>query len=93
VLPGGYGTFEEMFEMVTWRQLGLHAKPVGLLNVAGYFDHLLGFLAHAQREQFIRPQHRHLLSVDAGIEALLGRLERELGSREDSNQESGLDRS
>ena len=44
VLPGGYGTFEEMFEMVTWRQLRLHAKPVGLVNVAGYFDHLLAFL-------------------------------------------------
>ena len=63
VLPGGYGTFEEMFEMVTWRQLRLHAKPVGLVNVGGYFDHLLAFLQHAAQQEFIRPQHRDLLPV------------------------------
>jgi hypothetical protein len=92
VLPGGYGTFEEMFEMVTWRQLRLHAKPVGLVNVAGYFDHLLAFLAHAQREQFIRPQHSGLLGVDSSIEALLDRLEQE-AARRDVNTAAGLDRS
>src|SRR5262249_20375161 len=52
-LPGGYGTFDETFEMLTWSQLGLHQKPVGLLNVAGYFDGLLAFLDHTVREGFI----------------------------------------
>jgi len=77
VLPGGYGTFEEMFEMVTWRQLELHAKPVGLVNVEGYFDHLLAFLQHAAGQQFIRPQHRGLLTVEASVPALLERLARQ----------------
>jgi hypothetical protein len=77
VLPGGYGTFEEMFEMVTWRQLQLHAKPVGLLNVDSYFDHLLAFLQHASEQEFIRPQHRGLLSVEASVETLLERLQRQ----------------
>jgi hypothetical protein len=94
VLPGGYGTLEEMFEMVTWRQLRLHAKPVGLVNVDGYFDHLLAFLAHAQRQQFIRPRHRRLLSVDSGIEALLDRLQDEAAQRaRDTGPGAGLDRS
>jgi len=77
VLPGGYGTFEEMFEMVTWRQLELHAKPVGLVNVDGYFDHLLQFLRHAAGQEFIRPQHRGLLSVEATVPALLDGLQRQ----------------
>ncbi len=94
VLPGGYGTLEEMFEMVTWRQLRLHAKPVGLVNVAGYFDHLLAFLAHAQLEQFIRPQHGRLLSVDSGIEALLDRLQEAAALHAgDASPSAGLDRS
>jgi len=74
VLPGGYGTFEEMFEMVTWRQLRLHAKPVGLVNVDGYFDHLLAFLEHAAQQEFIRPQHRDLLLVAPSPSDLLERL-------------------
>ncbi|MFN7570051.1 MAG: TIGR00730 family Rossman fold protein, partial [Betaproteobacteria bacterium] len=61
VLPGGYGTFEEMFEMVTWLQLKLHTKPVGILNVENYFDHLLQFLRHAAAEGFIRPAHFDLV--------------------------------
>jgi len=80
VLPGGYGTFEEMFEMVTWRQLRLHAKPVGLVNVDGYFDHLLAFLQHAAQQEFIRPQHRDLLSVETSVAALLERLARQAGA-------------
>src|SRR6266850_1457285 len=60
-LPGGYGTFDETFEMLTWSQLGLHQKPVGLLNVAGYFDRLVEFLDHTVREGFIKPAHRQLL--------------------------------
>jgi len=77
VLPGGYGTFEEMFEMVTWRQLQLHAKPVGLINVDGYFDHLLAFLQHASEQEFIRPQHRGLLSVGASTSSLLEQMTRQ----------------
>ncbi|MCS7101213.1 MAG: TIGR00730 family Rossman fold protein [Burkholderiaceae bacterium] len=74
VLPGGYGTFEEMFEMVTWLQLRLHAKPVGLVNCLGYFDHLLAFLRHAAAEGFIRPQHGDLLIVEPTPQLLLERL-------------------
>ena len=74
VLPGGYGTFEEMFEMITWLQLRLHAKPIGLINVADYFDHLLAFLRHSAAEGFIRPQHWDLLIVEQTPELLLARL-------------------
>lgn len=74
VLPGGYGTFEEMFEMVTWLQLQLHSKPIGLLNVEGYYDALLDFLRHAAAEGFIRPQHWDLLIVESRPELLLERL-------------------
>lgn len=78
VLPGGFGTFEEMFEMITWLQLRLQAKPVCALNVRGYFDALLAFLRHAGAEEFIRPQHRGLLGVEASPAALLARLERDV---------------
>lgn len=60
-LPGGMGTFEELCEVLTWAQLGIHAKPVGILNILGYFDSLLKLLDHALAEQFLRPQHRRLL--------------------------------
>lgn len=76
VLPGGYGTFEEMFEMVTWLQLKLHAKPVGILNVENYFDHVLQFLRHAAAEGFIRPAHFDLLIVESSAPLLLERLRR-----------------
>ena len=56
-LPGGFGTLEELFEAVTWNQLGIHDKPVGLLNVAGYFDTLLKYLRHVQGEGFVRREH------------------------------------
>lgn len=59
-LPGGLGTLEELFETLTWSQIGLHAKPVGLLNVQGYFDHLLKFLAHANKEGFTFWEHQKL---------------------------------
>src|SRR5579863_4253877 len=52
-LPGGYGTFDELFEITTWAQIGLHSKPIGLLNVAHFFDPLLNLIAHASREGFI----------------------------------------
>jgi uncharacterized protein (TIGR00730 family) len=60
-LPGGFGTFDETFEMLTWAQLGLHHKPIGLLNVAGFFDGLLTFLDHTVQQGFVKPLHRHLL--------------------------------
>lgn len=74
VLPGGYGTYEEMFEMITWLQLRLQAKPVGLLNVAGFYDRLVEFLRHAAAEQFIRPEHGDLLLVDRAVAGLVERL-------------------
>jgi uncharacterized protein (TIGR00730 family) len=60
-LPGGFGTADELFEILTWAQLGLHAKPVGLLNVAGFFSPVLAWLDHAVREDFLKPKHRRLL--------------------------------
>ena len=65
-LPGGFGTFEEFCEIITWAQLGIHRKPCGLLNVAGYYDALLAMFDHATREQFVRPQYRRMvLEADA----------------------------
>jgi uncharacterized protein (TIGR00730 family) len=60
-LPGGFGTADELFEILTWSQLGLHSKPVGLINVAGFFDSLLAWLDRAVHEEFLRPKHRKLL--------------------------------
>jgi uncharacterized protein (TIGR00730 family) len=62
-LPGGFGTADELFEILTWAQLGLHAKPIGLVNVAGYFNALLAWLDHTVREHFVRAEHRRLLLV------------------------------
>jgi uncharacterized protein (TIGR00730 family) len=73
-LPGGYGTFEELFEIVTWAQLGFHRKNVGLLNVAGYFDPLVELIEHAIREEFITPAHRELIVVESDPTRLLDRL-------------------
>lgn len=64
-LPGGFGTFEELFEILTWSQIGLHTKPVGILNVKNYFDPLLLLIEHALREGFIYAEHRALF-VHAG---------------------------
>ncbi len=75
-MPGGYGTLEELFEVVTWAQLGLHAKPVALLNVGGYFDGLLGCIDSAVAEGFIRPEHRRLLMAGVEPDGLLDALER-----------------
>ncbi len=70
-LPGGWGTLEELFETVTWAQLGFHEKPVGLLNVRGYYDGMLRFLDHAVAEGFLKAKHRALLLVHDTPEALL----------------------
>lgn len=74
-LPGGFGTAEEFFEALTWAQLGLHTKPCGLLNVHGYFDHLIRFVDHAVHEQFIDPTNRELMIVDDAPEGLLDQLD------------------
>jgi len=74
-LPGGWGTLEELFEVVTLTQLEYHRKPVGLLNSGGYYDHLVAFLDHATDEGFIRPSHRGLISNSSTIEDLLAQLE------------------
>jgi uncharacterized protein (TIGR00730 family) len=74
-LPGGIGTLEEFFEVWTWGQLGMHAKPCGLLNVAGYFDPLLEFLDHAVEEKFVRDVHRSMVIVDSDPARLLERFE------------------
>lgn len=73
-LPGGFGTLEEFCEAVTWTQLGVHAKPCGLLNVAGFYDGLLAFLEHALDEEFLRPTHREIVVSDTDPSALIDRL-------------------
>ena len=73
-LPGGLGTFEELFEVWTWAQLGIHAKPVGLLNVAGFYDALLTFLASAVDEGFLRAQHLDLLVSETEPARLIERM-------------------
>ena len=62
-MPGGYGTLDETFEILTWAQLGMHAHPIGMLNVDGYFDKLLAFVDHAIAEGFVRPEYRGMISV------------------------------
>jgi uncharacterized protein (TIGR00730 family) len=73
-LPGGIGTLEEFFETLSWAALGLHRKPMGILNVAGYFDPLLALLDHAVALRFVRPEHRALLLVSADHEAIVRQL-------------------
>ena len=70
-LPGGLGTLEEVFEVLTWAQLGLHRKPCGLLNVCGFFDRLLAFLEHAIDERFVRREHRAMVIVSSSPDSLL----------------------
>lgn len=72
-LPGGIGTLEEFFETWTWAQLGMHQKPCGLLNAAGYFDSLLAFLDRTVEEKFVRPVHREMVIVDNDPASLLDR--------------------
>ncbi len=75
-LPGGLGTLEEVFEVWTWGQLGMHSKPCGLLNVSGYYDRLIAFLDHTAAEQFIEPEHRAMILVDDQPAALLDQFAR-----------------
>lgn len=74
-LPGGLGTFEEILEMLTWGQLGLHEKPCAVLNVNGYFDRLLNFLDHAVAERFLKPEHREMLIIGTTPQLVLDALD------------------
>jgi uncharacterized protein (TIGR00730 family) len=73
-LPGGFGTLEELFEVLAWNQLGFHNKPIALLNTSGYFDHLLSFLDQALDQGFLRQEHREMLLIQTETEALLDEL-------------------
>jgi uncharacterized protein (TIGR00730 family) len=73
-LPGGIGTYEEFFEILTWATLGLHRKPIGILNVDGYFDPLAALLDHAVTERFLRPEHLALLRIGTEPERLVAEL-------------------
>jgi uncharacterized protein (TIGR00730 family) len=74
-LPGGFGTADELFEILTWAQLGLHVKPIGLLNPQGYFDSLLAWLDAAVTADFLKPNHRRLLMASDDPEQLLDLLQ------------------
>jgi uncharacterized protein (TIGR00730 family) len=73
-LPGGTGTMDELWEALSWAQLGYHADPIGLLNTAGYYDKLVDFWQHMGSVGFVRPQHQGLLIVEAALDALLARM-------------------
>jgi uncharacterized protein (TIGR00730 family) len=70
-MPGGWGTLEELFEVLTWAQLGMHRKPCGLLNVRGFFDGLLSFIDHSMEERFVNPAHRAMIIVSDDPDSLL----------------------
>jgi len=80
-MPGGIGTMEEFFEVLSWAQLGLHDKPCGLLNVSGYYDSLIQFLDHAVSDDFIKPKHRDLMLVEDQAAKLLDRFEQSWRAR------------
>lgn len=73
-LPGGLGTLEELFEILTWAQLGMHQKPCAILNVQGYYDHLLSFLQHAVKEAFLKPINLDMLIQDKSVAALFEKM-------------------
>jgi uncharacterized protein (TIGR00730 family) len=73
-LPGGVGTMDELWEAVSWAQLGYHAKPVGLLNAFGFFDHLLAFNRHMAEVGFVRPAHRGIVIAEPELDLLLARM-------------------
>ena len=73
-LPGGTGTMDELWEALSWAQLGYHTDPVGLLNIAGYYDKLVEFWQHMGKVGFVRPQHQNMLIVDGTLEGLLDKM-------------------
>jgi len=70
-LPGGMGTIEELMEILTWSQLGFHKKPCGILNISGFYDHLLEFLTRMVKDQFVAPEHQSMLLIDESPDGLL----------------------
>lgn len=74
-LPGGFGTLDELFETLTWLQLSFHDKPVGILNIGGFFDGLIDFIHHMSRSGFLKPEHAQCVLVDADQEKLLAAME------------------
>lgn len=91
-MPGGYGTLEEIIEVLTWGQLRFHDKPCGLLNVNGYFDHLLAYLDHANGEGFLRRENRDMLLVDDDPAGLVRQFERYAAPRVEKWVSSGSTR-
>lgn len=87
-LPGGFGTLDELFEALTWQQLAYHLLPVGVLNVSGFFNHLVQFLDHARDQRLLREAHRDTLLVDTDLNALIARMR----SFVPPNNEKWLDR-
>jgi uncharacterized protein (TIGR00730 family) len=73
-LPGGVGTMDELWEAVSWAQLGYHEKPVGLLNAFGFYDHLVAFNRHMAEVGFVRPQHKGIIIVDEALDELLAKM-------------------
>jgi uncharacterized protein (TIGR00730 family) len=73
-LPGGTGTMDDLWEALSWAQIGYHAKPVGLLNTAGYYDHLIAFYAKMGEVGFLRPQHQGILLIDGELDGLLAKM-------------------
>lgn len=73
-MPGGFGTLDELFEIITWAQLGFHRKPIALLNIGGYFDPLITFIEHMETEGFIKPEHRNAVLVKNDVDSLLDTL-------------------
>ncbi|MFM7017146.1 MAG: TIGR00730 family Rossman fold protein [Bacteroidota bacterium] len=73
-LPGGYGTLDELFEILTWAQLGLHQKPVGILNTEGYYDGLITFINSMRENGFVAPVHQHILQMESDFHKLMNKL-------------------
>jgi uncharacterized protein (TIGR00730 family) len=74
-LPGGWGTIEEIFEMLTWAQLGFHEKPCGLLNIASYYDYLFAFLENAIEQRFVKEEFRPMIMIEQTADTLLDRFQ------------------
>lgn len=90
-LPGGFGTFDELFEIITWAQIKLHNKPIGLFNCAGYFDPLLALVKHMAKEGFISPAHLALLHYQSDVSALLDEIQPLLNNARQQDEPLRLD--